>query len=380
MSKGNNKLKVAVLYGGKSGEHEVSILSAASVIQHLNQNKYDIIPIAIDKQGHWFVNELSQVYFPTEKQLLLKTPRSVPFLPTSHNQDKTIATNGYPQFDVVFPVIHGTHSEDGCVQGLLELANLPYVGAGVLASAIGMDKDISKRLISAAGIAISDYLVLTDSTTRSQRKQFVAEITDRLQLPVFIKPARQGSSVGIHKVENSEDLLEQINNVFRYDHKIIIEQAVNGSEIELSVLENANYGREPLVSLAGEIKVSAEHSFYSYQAKYIDPNGAELIIPAQLTKAQMTLAQAIAKKVFCVLECEGMARVDLFVEHSSGRILFNEINTIPGFTKISMYPQLWQASGLTYSKLMDALIQLALNRKNRNQNLSNGNSLENVSQ
>ena len=371
MNQENHKLKVAVLYGGKSGEHEVSILSATSVIKHLDQEKYDVIPVAIDKEGLWFVNSLNQVYFPDENRLLLKTKHSVPFLTDSRSQDKTKPTNGYPQFDVVFPVMHGTYSEDGCIQGLLELANLPYVGPGVLASAIGMDKDVSKRLIRAAGISIPDYMVLKDSTSLLERKQFVDEVKDQLKFPVFVKPACQGSSVGIYKVENNDDLLDRIGDVFCYDHKLIVEQAISGSEVELSVLENAVYGGEPMVSVAGEIKVSQGHSFYSYQAKYIDPHGAQLIIPAQLTPAQMTLAQEVAKKAFLILECEGMSRVDLFLEHDSGEILFNEINTIPGFTKISMYPQLWQASGLAYGQLMDNLISLAIKRNKRKQKLNN---------
>lgn len=369
--KGNHKLKVAVLYGGQSGEHDVSILSATSVIKHLDQNKYKIIPVAIDKTGHWFVNELDQVYFPNENKLLLKTKYSTPFLPTSHPQQKTKTINGYAQFDVVFPVMHGTFCEDGCIQGLLELVNLPYVGPGVLASAIGMDKDVTKRLIRAAGISVPNYMILKDNASSSERKQFVTEVKDQLKFPVFIKPACQGSSVGIYKVDNSHDLLKRIDDVFRYDHKLIVEESINGSEIELSVLENTVYGDEPMVSIAGEIKVSQGHSFYSYQAKYIDPEGAQLIIPAQLTPAQMTLAQEVAKKAFCILECEGMARVDLFIDNQSGDILFNEINTIPGFTKISMYPQLWEASGLAYTKLIDTLINLAIQRNERKQKLNN---------
>lgn len=361
---GKKKIKVAVLYGGCSGEHEISLQSAASVMKNLNQELYEIIPIGIDKNGNWLVNSLEKLLVnASDKILAIKTENS-----------KQLSAPGQFQIsskqnfcDVVFPVMHGSLCEDGAIQGLLETANIAYVGANILGSAIGMDKDVSKRLVSLSGIAISPYISFHRGKWQKNQNYYLEQIEHQLGLPVFVKPVNTGSSVGINKVKNSSELAEKIEEAFQYDMKVIIEKALNVREIELSVLESNEYGANPLVSVAGEI--IPQHEFYSYEAKYLDENGAKLSIPADLEPEQLQTAQTIAQKVFTLLECDSMARVDLFLDKEKEQFYFNEINTIPGFTQISMYPKLWEASGLSYQNLLTKLIELALARHQRKQSL-----------
>lgn len=363
--KNSKRINVALLCGGKSGEHEVSILSARNVYDSLDKTKYNVSIIGIDKAGRWFsVSEklfieksgnMSEITFDKSDMLVSITPSSAN-LQLSNIKDEGTA------FDVVIPVLHGPYGEDGSVQGLLKLANLPYVGAGILGSAIGMDKDVMKRLLRDAGLPIGKFVSL-----RKHEKPFsFTQIKNKLGLPVFIKPANLGSSVGISRVDTKKEYENALTKAFKYDNKIIIEEYINGKEIEYAILGN----EEPVASVPGEITPNkSHHTFYSYEAKYLDKDGAELIIPASLTKKQIHTVQDLAVKVFIVLCCEGMARVDFFLKED-GEFVVNEINTIPGFTSMSMYPKLWEASGISSSELIDTLIQLAIKRFNTEQNLA----------
>lgn len=269
------------------------------------------------------------------------------------------------QFDVVFPVVHGTLCEDGTLQGLLEIAGLPYVGCGVLGSAVGMDKDVSKRLAMGAGVRVSPYVVIKHDQWRQDHHYFSKLVAEKLAYPVFVKPANTGSSIGINKVKSPEQLANAIDEAFKFDTKILVEKALNVVELEVAVLESLETG-DPIVSVVGEIKPT--HEFYSYDAKYTDENGAELLIPAPVSDEIKEQARAAAKTLFMALECEGMARVDLFLNKDDQKIYFNEVNTIPGFTQISMYPKLMAASGISYPDLLTHLIKLAMKRhKNKSQ-------------
>lgn len=364
------KIRVAVLYGGRSGEHEVSLRSAAAVVRNLDPERFEVIPIGIDKQGHWLLNDVKDVLL--EKESALRIHASVPTGQTEKKELSCFASlttkNGeHDLFDVVFPVIHGVLCEDGTMQGMLELIDVPYVGANVLASALGMDKDVSKRLVAAAGLPVAQYKVINQGSWQHDPQRYLTSINDNLPYPLFVKPVNTGSSVGVHKVKRPEELVAAIDDAFLYDTKVMIEQGLNVREIEVSVLENSHYGEPPLVSIPGEI--APRHEFYSYAAKYLDPNGADLMIPADLNQEQVQQAQQMAAQVFDILGCEGMARVDLFLDKDTGQFVFNEINTIPGFTQISMYPKLWQASGISYRQLLSCLIDLALARHKRRQAL-----------
>lgn len=354
------KIRVAVLYGGRSGEHEVSLQSAASVIKNLDRDRFDVVPIGVDKQGQWLLNDVEQMG-------VVANTKSLPLQTKDAKELSLYSKQSDVQFDVVFPVMHGTLCEDGTIQGLLELMDIPYVGAGVLGSAIGMDKDVSKRLAMLANIPVAPYLVIKQGAWQTDSAPYEKLITEKLNYPVFVKPANTGSSVGIHKIRQPKDLPDAVNDAFLYDTKVLVEKALDVREIELAVLENSEQGMPPLVSVAGEIV--PHHEFYSYAAKYLDENGAQLLIPAPLTKEQIERAQQLAKNIFEVLECEGMARVDLFLDKHSGEFYFNEINTIPGFTQISMYPKLWEASGLPYQALLTRLIELAQKRHQCKENL-----------
>ncbi len=315
-------MRVGVIFGGKSVEHEVSVVSARNIIKALDKEKYKVIPIYIERTGN-------------------------------SRLDRKI----FNKIDVVFPVIHGAYGEDGTLQGLLKFSGLPFVGAGVLGSAIGMDKDISKRLLKQAGIAVADFI-----TIYSEERISYKQASKKLGPVVFVKPANSGSSVGINKAKNEKEFKKAVSKAFKYDSKIIIEQAINGREIECSVLGN----EAPRASIPGEI--IPKGGFYSYEAKYIDKDGAGLEIPAKLSKTAVKKIQQTAINAFKILNCEGMARVDFFLK-KSGDLLVNEINTIPGFTSISMYPKLWEASGISLSKLLDKLISLALERFKKEQKL-----------
>jgi D-alanine-D-alanine ligase len=353
----SQKIRVAVLYGGRSGEHEVSQKSAAAVIKHLDKTKFEIIPVAIDKEGHWWLNDLRH----------LTVDESTP-IKTNHSQALFKQGGAFTEqkldfCDVLFPVLHGSFGEDGTIQGLLEILGVPYVGANVLGSAIGMDKDVSKRLALAANIPIVPFISFNLGQWRIDRNTYQKQISEILDYPVFVKPANTGSSVGITKVKNAAALLAAIELAFHYDTKILIEKALVVREIEVAVLESLDYGAAPLVSQLGEIIPS--HEFYSYEAKYLDKQGAELAIPALLPESQLEQIKNLAVQVFTNLVCEGMARVDFFIDQSSQKIYFNEINTIPGFTNISMYPKLWQVSGLSYQALLSHLLELAQLRQKR---------------
>jgi D-alanine-D-alanine ligase len=361
------KLRLAVLYGGRSGEHEVSLQSAASVINHLDRSRFEIVPVAIDKHGRWHLNDISllegkkslPVFKDTPKVVLAPNPADTgannALIPLSGGEEKGI--------DVVFPVLHGPLCEDGTIQGLLELADVPYVGSGVLASAVAMDKDMAKRVARDAGLSIVPYVSLRQAQWKNERQHWAQKIQEEVGYPLFVKPSNLGSSVGVHKAKKPADLYSALEDAFRYDTKVLVEVAVDAREIEISVLENTEAGAEPLVSIPGEIK--PVHEFYSYEAKYLDEKGAELIIPAKLEAEQTKRAQKIASEAFTALGCEGMARVDMLLDRTNGTIFFNEANTIPGFTSISMYPKLWEASGINYQELLSKLIDLALARHDR---------------
>ncbi|MCM2322189.1 MAG: D-alanine--D-alanine ligase [Oligoflexia bacterium] len=364
------KLKVAVLYGGRSGEHEVSLRSAASVIRNLDPSRYEVIPVGIDKDGRWLLNDVSLIEKGAQALPIFKNhPVVLPPNPSTTGAALIpLGSAGHPsKVDVVFPVMHGPLCEDGTVQGLLELADVPYVGCGVLASAVGMDKEVSKRLVRDAGLPIVPYVSARSEAWRRDRAAVAARVAQELGYPVFVKPANLGSSVGVHKVKTAAGLEAALEDAFRYDTKVLIERSVEAREIELAVLESPEPGAPPLVSVPGEVVPA--HEFYSYEAKYLDENGAALNIPARLTPEQVREAQRIAGLAFSSLECEGMTRVDLFIDKKDGRFYFNEVNTIPGFTSISMYPKMWEASGIGYQELLSRLIDLALARHGRRREL-----------
>jgi D-alanine-D-alanine ligase len=361
------KIRVAILYGGRSGEHEVSLQSAASVINHLDRSRFEIVPVAIDKQGRWHLNDISLLEGKKSLPVFKDTPKVVlaPNPADTSTGSALIQLGGGQEkgIDVVFPVLHGPLCEDGTIQGLLELADVPYVGCGVLASAVAMDKEVAKRLARDAGLPIVPYVSLKHERWKKEKQQSAEQIQKELGYPVFVKPANLGSSVGVHKVKEPGGLSAALENAFEYDTKVLVEVAVNAREIEVSVLENPETGADPLVSVPGEINPA--HEFYSYEAKYFDEKGAELIIPAKLEVEQTKRVQDIAKKAFLTIECEGMARVDLLLERTSGKLFFNELNTIPGFTSISMYPKMWEASGIPYTELLSRLVDLAISRHKR---------------
>ena len=334
--------RIAVLFGGRSGEHEVSIRSAASVISALDRDKYDVVPIAITKQGRWLPPAESVRLLPAGAREGLSTHTAVAL-----TQEPGMVSG----VDVVFPVLHGTFGEDGTVQGFLDLADVVYVGASVLGSAVGMDKDVMKRLFRERGLPTVDHIALP----RRQRHERVSELESRFGYPLFVKPANLGSSVGISKARNRQELEKALDLAAEYDRKIIVETAVDGREIECAVLGNDS----PEASVPGEIVPSRE--FYDYESKYEDDD-SELLIPAPITSEQTKEVRRLAIAAFQAVECSGLARVDYFLDNSSGRILLNEVNTMPGFTSISMYPKLWEASGVPYPELIDRLIKLAQER------------------
>lgn len=364
--KAAGKVRVAVLYGGRSAEHEVSIRSAANVIQHLDKSRFEVVPVGIDREGNWFIgHDVFEHSLQQQSVSLLSHQHTAWFAPgwigsaTETNQQVTIKADR-PHFDVVFPVVHGTLCEDGTLQGLLEVAGLPYVGCGVLASSVGMDKDVAKRLVAHAGVNVGPYLTVKKDHWQTRPADVLAEANQTISFPVFVKPANTGSSIGINKVKSPEQLSVALDEAFQFDTKVLIEKALNVAELEIAALESLQNDAEPIVSVVGEIKPT--HEFYSYDAKYLDDHGAELLIPASISDDTRAEAQRIARKIFLTLECEGMARVDLFYDKDTKQIYFNEINTIPGFTKISMYPKLMDASGITYSELLTHLVELALKR------------------
>ncbi|MDR3145968.1 MAG: D-alanine--D-alanine ligase [Treponema sp.] len=358
----DKKLNVGILFGGKSAEHEVSLQSAKNVYDAMNREKYNPVLIGIDKSGRWLWTDESR-FLPDagDGRLSLDAESdAVALIPESggllSNLDRPAAGE---TLDVIFPILHGPFGEDGTVQGLLKLADLPFVGSGVLGSAVGMDKDVMKRLLRDGGLPIGQFMVLASH----EPLPAFEDITGRLGLPFFIKPANMGSSVGVSKIRNAGEYRQGVEEAFAYDTKIILEEYIRGRELECSVLGN----EEPLASVPGE--VIATHEFYSYDAKYLDEKGAILEIPARIPEALRREVQELAVKAFRVLGAEGLARVDFFLENreppaggAACRVVVNEINTMPGFTRISMYPKLWEASGLSYTDLIDRLIELAISR------------------
>lgn len=357
------KIRVAVLFGGKSAEHEVSVRSAQNVVRALDKQKYDVILVGIDKNGAWNFCEMSQL-FSGEMKIFCKQGTSSRAIPQLFNVGgEFLRGKGFERIDVVFPVLHGPFGEDGTIQGLLKLAQVPFVGASVLGSAIGMDKDITKRLLRDAGIPIVRFLTYK----KHERKNITFEkLKQSLGVPFFVKPANLGSSVGVTKIHNKREYSVALELAFSYDNKILIEEYIDGKEIECAVLGN----EAPIASLCGEI--IPHHEFYSYEAKYLDENGAALSIPAHIPKHVSKKIQKLAIQVFEVLCCEGMARVDFFVTDDEN-IFINEINTIPGFTSISMYPKLWEVGGISYEKLIDTLIEFAIRRFHEEQKLQTSN-------
>ncbi len=376
------KLRVGILFGGRSGEHEVSLLSAASVLNAIDKQKYEVVPIGITKEGRWLTDSHAEQLLRGEKNppesgrhLRAGDPQAtpgavllakgeaviVPPVPQARGlvpfESAAVATQKGIDVDVIFPVLHGTFGEDGTIQGLLELADIPYVGAGVLGSAAGMDKDIMKQLFAFAGLEIVKHVTILRSRWESDPKKATKLVESKLKYPVFVKPANLGSSVGISKAHNRKELGPAIDVAAKYDRKIVIEEGVGGKKRKARELECAVLGNdEPQASTVGEIVPAAE--FYDYNAKYID-EGSQPVIPAKISKKQMKEVQEMAIRAFQAVDCSGLARVDFLMDPKSGKLYLNEINTMPGFTSISMYPKMWAASGLEYPKLIDKLIQLA---------------------
>lgn len=364
------KIRVGVLFGGRSGEHEISLRSALTVMSAMDPRRYEIVPIGIDRDGHWYLRNDAIARLRQAAPKLRALGRGgipVSLLPEPHRRVLVGAPsrNGVPAMkgraaampgplDVIFPVLHGTFGEDGTVQGLLELAGIPYVGAGVLGSALGMDKDAQKRVLRASGIPVVRHLALTraeaDDDPRAARR-----IAGELGYPVFVKPNALGSSIGISKVSHPRKLAAAVADAFQYDRKILIEASCIGREFECAVLGNDR----PAASVVGEILVRG-HDFYSYESKYVDPEGAEVRVPADLPAAAVRRIREIAAAAFKSLSLQGMARVDFLARPDLSEVFVNEVNTIPGFTAISMYPKLWEASGVPLPELIDRLIDLAL--------------------
>jgi D-alanine-D-alanine ligase len=362
------KIRVGVIFGGRSGEHEVSLRSAESVINAMDKTKYEVVPIGITHEGKWLVAGDAKALLP-QTVMASENPQQVAIIgdPTKKGLmqlDGAGQSLKGKKLDVIFPVLHGTFGEDGTIQGLFEMASVPYVGCGVLASATGMDKVVMKQLFAHAGLAVCDYQWFLRSAWEASPDKILKKISSALGYPVFVKPANLGSSVGVSKADDKKELAEAINDAARYDRRIIVEKAVIGREIEVSILGNDN----PVASLPGEVITG--HEFYDYEDKYID-NTSRTEIPAKLPKKIIERIQRDAVRAFQAVDGSGLARVDFFVERGTNQVIINEINTLPGFTSISMYPKMWEASGIPYSELIDRLIALAIERHlDRSRNLT----------
>jgi len=361
----NHRLNIGVIFGGQSGEHDVSLMSAQSVMSALDRTKYDVIPIGIDKEGRWITGNAIAALKAGEPgarpAALLPDPQSSALMEVETNESRHAGLSIVAELDVVIPILHGTYGEDGTVQGLLELASLPYVGAGVVGSAVGMDKAIFKYVMTANEIPVLPWTLITGTEWAQSASKIVHEIEANLNYPVFTKPANLGSSVGIRKCRNREELAAGLIEALRFDRRVVVEQGIEARELEVAVLGND----EPLASIVGEIRPTRE--FYDYIAKYVAEPGSddesELLIPAEIDDEMSDQVRTLAVKAYKVIDCAGMGRVDLLLDKDSGNLYLNEINTIPGFTSISMYPKLWEASGISYSQLLDRLITLALERR-----------------
>ncbi|MDX8524279.1 D-alanine--D-alanine ligase family protein [Mesorhizobium sp. MSK_1335] len=356
MSVAAKRLRIGVLFGGRSAEHEVSLLSATNVMHALDPAKYDAVPIFVTRQGQWLLSGFSDG--------ALATPSSgteICLLPGGHGRMLAVPADGaphdMPRIDILFPVLHGLHGEDGAVQGLAEVAQVPLAGCGILGSAAALDKDIAKRLLKAAGVPVARSVTIDAGDAPS-----LAVLEDQLGLPLFIKPARQGSSVGVAKVNASQEFDRALAEAFQHDRKVLAEEFVRGREIEFSVLESPS--GELFVSRPGEIVPAQSHGFYNYNAKYIDENGAALIVPADLSPEVEEAMRDMAARAFRALGCDGMARVDFFLMPDM-QFLVNELNTIPGFTDISMYAKAMAASGVSYPQVIDRLVAHGLARAGR---------------
>lgn len=363
------RLRVGVLFGGRSTEHEVSVLSAQSIIAAMDPQKFEPVPLYIDREGRWLVGDsLKRLISDAEAQAYV-------YLPPDPTQRSLIAANGLspsprktgegqggglPALDVVFPVFHGLNGEDGTIQGVLELANLPYVGAGVLGSALGLDKIYMKRAFAAVGLPIVDYLPITRREFERNPDAFIGRVEKELGYPCFTKFANSGSSVGTSKARDRAELKRGLQLAASFDRKLLVEKGIDARELEVSVLGND----EPEASIVGEVVPA--HEFYDYDAKYLD-EGSKLLIPAPVDAKTAEDLRTMAVKAFTAVDAAGMARVDFFLERATGRLFLNELNTLPGFTRISMYPKLWEASGLPYARLIDRLIELAIERFNDKQ-------------
>ena len=351
------KLRVGIVFGGKSAEHEVSLQSAKNIVEAIDKTRFEVVLLGIDKQGQWHIsdaqNYLLNAHDPAHIALR-PSDITLAHIPGKAHQQMINAASGQPldAIDVIFPIVHGTLGEDGSLQGMLRMANLPFVGSDVLGSAACMDKDVTKRLLRDAGLSIAPFVTLT----RRTRDNFsFDEIKAKLGLPLFVKPANQGSSVGVSKVNSAEQYQQAVALAFEFDHKVVVEQGIKGREIECAVLGND----DPQASTCGEIVLNSE--FYAYDTKYIDDNGAKVVVPAAISAEVNDKIRHVAIEAYQTLGCSGMARVDVFLTENND-VVINEINTLPGFTNISMYPKLWQASGLDYTSLITRLIELALER------------------
>jgi D-alanine-D-alanine ligase len=357
---GARKLRVGVLFGGRSGEHEVSLVSARGIIGAIDKDRCEVVPIGITKEGRWVTGDDTLKVLSTgegiESIRTLCVPLELRGAGRSGYEPEGLSRELPLQgLDVVFPVLHGPYGEDGTVQGFLEMLGIPYVGAGVMTSAVGMDKVVAKHLFTGHGLPTLPYETILSRTWETNPAKVIAECEDALRYPMFTKPANLGSSVAVSKVRNRAQLETGLNDAVRYDRKVIVEQGIEAREIEVSVLGNDTR----IVSVPGEIIPSRE--FYSYAAKYLD-NTSQLLIPAPLSPEQVEVVQQVALEACAIVDCAGMARVDFLVDKHTGEIWLSEINTIPGFTPISMYPKLWEASGISYTDLIDRLIHLALER------------------
>ena len=370
------KLSIGLVFGGTSAEHEVSIKSAISIIKNLNLSKYLLIPIYIDVRGNW--NFIDLLESSNKEDLVLHIQKSIDYIKnrskghsiTSHviNCDKLKQL-----VDVIFPIVHGKTSEDGVMQGFFELLDLPYVNSNILSSSITMDKEFTKVLLKEKGIQVAPYISIKEYQYENKKKDLIDYIKKNFSYPLFIKPSNCGSSIGITKVVDNNDLETSIINAFKYDNKILIEQGIDAKEIEISVLENIEDYGQPIVSMPGRLIPNDE--FYSYKAKYIMKNGAEFEIPAKLDKNLLDNIRDQAKEIFKILECNCLARIDFFLENNTNKLFFNEINTLPGFTEISLYPKLLGNYGIKYTDLIDKLIALSL-KKHKHNNVKNKNSID----
>ncbi len=353
------KIKVGLIYGGRSGEHEVSVLSANSVLTAINPEKYEVFPIGIAKDGRWLPGQ-SPVALVESKELQVRwlpdpgSDKPGPLIVLENNRGQLLSSL-YEAVDIIFPVMHGPFGEDGTIQGLLELADIPYVGGGVLASSVGMDKSVMKAVFRQNGLPVGDYRTYLRHEWEKGSERVIREIETELGYPCFIKPANLGSSVGISKAHHRDELKSALDMAAGFDRKLVVEKMIDGREIECAVLGND----EPVASVPGEIVPGSE--FYDYEAKYMLDN-SKLIIPAELTAEMTQKVQDMAVKAFKAVDCAGLGRIDFFVKPETNQIYVNEINTIPGFTRISMYPKLWEASGISYPDLIDRLLQLAMER------------------